>query len=112
MKLKKGDLIKVIRGKDKGKEGKIEKTFPKVNRVLVNNVNQFKRHLKARSQNQPSEIVTLTKPITVTNVSLICPKCHLQTRIGYRNEKDKKVRICRKCEAEIWATYKINSKKK
>lgn len=101
MKLKKGDLVKVIKGKDKGKEGKIEKTFPKLGRVLVNNVNQFKRHLKARSQNQPSEIVTLTKPLPVTNVSLICPKCHLQTRIGYNEEKNKKTRICKKCKAEI-----------
>lgn len=102
MKLKKGDLIKVIKGKDKGKEGKIEKTFPKINKVLINNVNQFKRHLKARSQSQPSEIITLTKPMPVTNVSLICPKCHLQTRVGYIQVKDKKNRICKKCKAEIW----------
>ena len=101
MKLKKGDLVKIIKGKDKGKEGKIEKTFPKVDKVLINNVNQFKRHLKARSQNQPSEIVTLTKPLPVTNVSLICPKCHLLTRVGYSEEKNKKTRICKKCKAEI-----------
>jgi large subunit ribosomal protein L24 len=101
MKLKKGDLIKVIKGKDKGKEGKIEKILPKVNMVLINNVNMFKRHLKARSQSQPSEIVTLTKPLPVTNVALICPKCHLQTRVGYKEEKGNKLRICKKCKAEI-----------
>jgi large subunit ribosomal protein L24 len=101
MKLKKGDLVKIVRGKDKGKTGKIEKTFPKINKVLINNVNQFKRHLKARSQNQPSEIITLTKPLPVTNISLLCPKCHLQTRIGYLEIKGKKNRICKKCKAEI-----------
>ncbi len=101
MKLKKGDNVKIIRGKDKGKEGKIEKTLPKANKVLITNVNQFKRHLKARSQSQPSEIVTITKPLPVTNVALVCPKCHLQTRIGFRLEKDKKIRICRKCNAQI-----------
>ncbi|MCL6096265.1 MAG: 50S ribosomal protein L24 [Patescibacteria group bacterium] len=101
MKLKKGDLIKVIKGKDKGKEGKIEKILPKVNKVLINNVNQFKRHLKARSQSQPSEIVTLTKPLPVTNVALVCPKCHLQTRVGFKEEKDKKIRVCKKCKAGI-----------
>jgi large subunit ribosomal protein L24 len=101
MKLKKGDEIKVVRGKDKGKTGKIERIFSKTDKVLVNNVNQFKRHLKARSQTQPSEIVTLTKPLPVANVALVCPKCHLETRIGFKLEKDKKTRFCKKCNAEI-----------
>ncbi len=101
MKFKKGDEVKVVRGKDKGKTGKIEKVFPKVNKVLINNINQFKRHLKKRSESEPSEIVTLTKPLIVTNVALVCPKCHLTTRVGYKIEKNSKVRICSKCKAEI-----------
>lgn len=101
MKFKKGDEVKVVRGKDKGKTGKIEKVFPKLNKVLVHNVNQFKRHLKKRSESEPSEIVTLTKPLIVTNVALLCPKCHLTTRVGYKIEKNNKVRICSKCKAEI-----------
>lgn len=63
MKLKKGDNVKVIKGKDKGKTGKVEKVFVKLDKVLIANVNMYKRHLKARSQSQPSEIVTLTKPV-------------------------------------------------
>ena len=101
MKLKKGDNIKVIRGKDKGKTGKIEKVFPKLNKVLIPNVNQYKRHMKARSQNQPSEIVTLTKPLPQSNVSFVCPKCHKESRIGYKLEKGVKSRVCMKCESEI-----------
>jgi large subunit ribosomal protein L24 len=101
MKLKKGDNIKVIRGKDKGKTGKIDKVFPKVGKVLVANVNVYKRHLKARSQSQPSEIVNITKPLTEGSVILVCPKCHKTTRVGYQIQKDVKSRICRRCKSEI-----------
>lgn len=101
MKLKKGDNVKIVIGKDKGKSGKVEKVFSKEGKVLVEGINLFKRHLKARLQNQKSEIVTISKPLPVSNVALVCPKCNLITRIGYRVEKDKKVRICRKCQAEI-----------
>ncbi|HYM65363.1 MAG TPA: 50S ribosomal protein L24 [Candidatus Sulfotelmatobacter sp.] len=101
MKLKKDDNVKIIRGKDKGKSGKIEKVLPKLGKVLIANVNLYKRHLKARSQSQPSEIVTLTKPLSSENVILICPKCHKETRVGYKIEKGKKSRICKKCESEI-----------
>jgi len=101
MKLKKGDLIKVTRGKDLGKTGKIDKVFSKVNKILVAGINQYKRHLKARSQRQPSEIVTIAKPIPVSNAVLICPKCQLATRVGFSYEDDKKIRICKKCKQKI-----------
>ena len=101
MKLKKGDNVKIVIGKDKGKTGKIEKVFSKIGKVLVPGVNQYKRHLKARSQSQPSEIVTITKPLPVQNVSLICPHCKLITRIGFKMAKNGKIRVCRKCEKEI-----------
>ncbi|MDO8657250.1 MAG: 50S ribosomal protein L24 [Candidatus Levybacteria bacterium] len=100
MKLRKGDEVKIIRGKDKGKGGKIDKVFSKENKVLVTGVNQYKRHMKAKSQNQPSEIVTITKPLPVPNVMLVCPKCHLPTRVGFSME-DKKIRICKKCKQAI-----------
>ncbi len=101
MKLKKGDNIKVIKGKDKGKTGKIDRVFPKVSKVLVSNVNLYKRHLKARSETKPSEIITLTKPLPEENVILVCPKCHKETRVGYKIEKNNKLRICKKCNSEI-----------
>ncbi len=101
MKLKKGDSVKIIKGKDKGKSGKIEKAFPSENKVLIPNVNLYKRHLKARSQQQPSEIVTLTKPLPIANVAFICPKCKKQSRVGYKIEKNLKSRICLKCKSEV-----------
>ena len=101
MKLKKDDLIKVVLGKDKGKTGKIEKVFSKLNKVLVTGVNQYKRHLKGRSQGQKSEIVTITKPLPVSNVILICPSCKKTVRIGFKVTDKNKVRICKKCGKEI-----------
>ena len=101
MKLIKGDKIKVVTGKDKGKDGTIDAVFSKENKVLVGGVNQYKRHVKARNANEKSEITTITKPLPVSNVALICPKCKKQTRVGYVMEKDKKVRICRKCQEKI-----------
>jgi large subunit ribosomal protein L24 len=101
MKLKKGDSVKIVLGKDKGKTGKIEKILPKIEKVLITGINQYKRHLKARSQGQISEIVTVTKPLASTNVALICPHCKLQTRIGFRIEKNGKIRVCRKCDKKV-----------
>ena len=101
MKLKKGDNVKVVSGKDKGKTGKIEKVFGKIEKVLVTGVNQYKRHLKSRSQNQPSEIVTITKPLPLQNVALICPNCKVQTRIGFELTKNGKIRVCAKCNKKI-----------
>lgn len=101
MKLIKNDEVKVVAGKDKGKSGKIEKVFTKEAKVLIAGVNEYKRHMKARMQGEASQIMTITKPLPVANVQLICPKCKKLTRVGYKMEKDKKVRICRKCEAKI-----------
>ena len=101
MKLKKNDLVTVVKGKDKGKTEKIERVFSKEGKVLVTGVNQYKRHMKARAQGQSSEITTITKPIPVENVILVCPKCKKMTRVGYIIEKGIKTRICKKCKKEI-----------
>ncbi|CAN5128126.1 50S ribosomal protein L24 [soil metagenome] len=101
MKLIKGDEVLVTVGKDSGKTGKIGKVFTKLNKVMVEGVNQYKRHVKARTPQQTSEIVTITKPLPVSNVALMCPHCKKQTRVGYTIENKTKVRICRKCEKRI-----------
>lgn len=101
MKLTKGDEVKVVAGKDKGKTGKLEKVLPKANMVLIANVNEYKKHIKARMQGQASEIVTITKPLPVANVALICPNCKKQTRVGYEVKGDDKIRICRKCKKAL-----------
>jgi large subunit ribosomal protein L24 len=101
MKLKKGDSVKVVVGKDVAKSGVIEKVFTKENKVLVSGVNQYKRHMKSRTQGQKSEIITITKSLPVSNVALICPNCKKQTRIGFLIKKGGKVRVCKKCEKEL-----------
>jgi len=101
MKIKKGDEVKVVMGKDKGKVGRVEKVLSKSGKVLIAGVNQYKRHLKARSQKQPSEIATIIKPLPLVNIMYVCPKCHLPTRIGYMIEDSKKVRICKKCKQKV-----------
>lgn len=101
MKLKKGDEVKVVKGKDAGKTAKITRVLTQDKKVLLEGINQYKRHIKARMQGQNSEIVTITKPLPVANVAFVCPKCKEQTRIGYKMQGNEKVRICRKCEEKI-----------
>lgn len=101
LKLRKGDTIKVILGKDKGKEGKIDRVFSG-GKVLVDGLNQFKKHVKGTgTSGQKSEIVTLSRPYFQSSVALVCPKCKKMTRVGFSIRNNKKVRICRKCEEEV-----------
>lgn len=101
MKLKKGDTVLVTTGKDKGKKGKVEKTFPALGSVVVPGVNVYKRHKKKQGEKQAGGIIEITKPIAVSKVVLVCPKCNLPTRVGYLVAGGEKTRICRKCEAKL-----------
>lgn len=101
MKLKKGDQIIVTAGKDKGKKGKIERVFPKEGKVLILEVNVFKKHLKRRDEKHPGGIVEIAKPLSLSKVALICPKCGQPTRVGYRLTGREKIRICKKCGEEV-----------
>jgi large subunit ribosomal protein L24 len=87
-------------GKDNGKEGKVEKVFPKEQKIMVTGLNLFKKHVK-KQQDRPGEIVTLSRPLAVSKVALVCSKCKQITRVGYRFQDKKKIRICRKCNADI-----------
>lgn len=102
MRLKKGDQVIIIKGKDKGRKGKIEKVFSKVGKVLVPGINVFKKHARKQSEKKPGGIIDIVKPLSVSNVALVCPKCGKPTRIGYQIDKSgTKNRICRKCQAII-----------
>jgi len=102
IKIKKGDKVKVIAGKDIGKEGTVEKALRREGRVVVANVNLLKKHLKRRREGEPGGIVTVASPIHISNVMLICPKCSKPTRVGYRVKRSGKgVRICQRCQEEI-----------
>ncbi len=99
MKILKGDKVKILIGKDKGREGEVVKTFPKKMSVVVKDLNIFKKHVKP-SQNRPGSIVEKERPIHISKVVLICPECKKTTRVGYKIDKSgAKYRICRKCNA-------------
>ncbi len=101
MKLKKGDKVKIISGKDKGKEGKIEKVYKKSNKVLILGINMYKKHIKKNEKLSQVGIIDVPRPIMISKVMLICPKCNNSTRVGYKIENKKKVRICKKCKSNI-----------
>jgi large subunit ribosomal protein L24 len=97
MKLKKGDTVRVITGKDKGKEGVVGRVFPDENKIIVNGVNTAAKHQKARRANEQAGIIDKDMPIHASNVQVVCPSCDKPTRIGYRGEGRDKQRVCRKC---------------
>ena len=101
MKLKKGDEVIVTQGKDKGKKGKIEKVLTKTGKVLVAGVNIYKKHQKSQGQRKPGGIIDIVKPLPWSNVSIVCPNCKKQSRVGFKITNGKKIRICRKCKKEI-----------
>lgn len=101
MKIKKGDNIKVISGKDKGKTGKILRALPREDKVLIEGVNVKKRHRRPTRTNQHGQIVDITLPIHVSNVMIIDPKTNKPTRIGSKVVNGKKVRVARKSGTQI-----------
>jgi len=100
MKLKKGDQVVILAGKDRNRKGKIEKILPRQRKVLVAGVNIYKKHVKPQGSNSGG-VVDLVKPLPVGKVALICPKCGQRTRVGYRFVQNSKKRICKKCQVII-----------
>jgi len=101
MKIRKGDNVKIIAGKDKGRSGKVSRAFPTLCRVLIDGVNVSKRHQKPRKENQQGQIVEKAMPIHVSNVMLVDPKVGKVTRVGYKMVKGKKVRVALKSKTEL-----------
>ena len=109
MKLKINDTVKVLSGDDKGRTGKITKIFPQVNKVLVDGLNTYKKHIKNR-EGQTGGIVTLSRPLSVGKLQLICPNCQKPTRITFSGTGKDKVRVCQKCHKPI--NTEVKTKKK
>jgi len=101
MKIKKGDTVLIISGKDRGKKGKILKAFPKKRKVLIEGVNIKKKHQKPKKTGEKGQIIEKPAPIDVSNIKLICSKCNKAVRIGYKIAGKKKYRICKKCNKQI-----------
>ena len=119
MKIKKGDLVQMLSGKDRGKQGRILEAQPAHERVIVENLNMMKRHTKPRpirnannnmggSQMTEGGIIERATAVPVSNVMIVCPGCKLPTRIGYKTKETKtgetiKVRVCKRagCGEEL-----------
>lgn len=100
MKIKRGDTVKIISGKDRSKTGKITHVFFKENRIVVEGVNIHKKHSRPKKQGQKGQIIQMPMPIHVSNAMIVCPTCGKSTRIGVKTEKEK-LRVCKKCGGEL-----------
>ena len=112
IKIKKGDLVQILSGKDRGKQGRIIEADPKKRRVIVENLNVVKKHRRPRpmkdssrmgqTQIQPGGVFDIAAPLDASNVMVVCPTCNRATRIGYEIREDKgrqvKVRVCRRAD--------------
>lgn len=112
MKIKKGDNVLIISGKDKGKTGKVAKSYPKDFRVLIERINLRKKHIRPKKEGEKGQIVEVPAPVNVSNLKIVCPKCGKATRVGYKivlpeagsrngGERAQKLRICKKCQSAI-----------
>ena len=101
MNIKKGDTVRVLSGKDKGKEGQVVRSIPSKQRVVVEKVNMVKKAMRPTQQNPQGGIMSIEAPIHVSNVMVICPECKQPTRVSYRVTEAGKVRVCKKCGKDI-----------
>lgn len=97
MKIRKGDKVKLLYGKDSGKIGQVLSVHPKKNEVLVEGVNVYKRALKGDGKTRKSSFVSIVKPVNASKVMLVCSECNKPTRVGMKLEGKNYLRYCKKC---------------
>ncbi|EKE13537.1 MAG: 50S ribosomal protein L24 [uncultured bacterium] len=100
LKFKKGDTVKITAGKDKGREGKIEKILPVENKAIIPGVNLYKKHVKGFGDVKGG-IYDIPRALGFGKIALVCPKCKKMTRVGFGFAGEEKVRMCKKCGKEI-----------
>jgi large subunit ribosomal protein L24 len=101
MNIKKGDTVYIRTGKDRGKSGKVLSVNSEKMRLVVEGLNMFKKHKRPTKQGEKGQIISRAHSIAVSNLMLICSSCKKGSRIGFRQEGDKKVRICKRCGSTI-----------
>ena len=99
MRIKKGDMVTIIAGKDKGKSGKVMKVYPVRHRVSIEGINVYKKHVRPRRQGEKGEVIEVTRSLQRSNVMLVCSSCSKPVRVGYKREGKKPIRYCKKCNA-------------
>jgi len=101
MKIKTGDTVYILSGKDKGKQGKVIKTLPKKNKLVVEGVNIAKKHVKKQGKTMQAGIIEFSAPLFLAKAMFVCQNCQKRTRIKFNKlDNGKKVRICKQCGAE------------
>jgi large subunit ribosomal protein L24 len=101
MKIHKGDTVLVLQGKDKGKKAEVVRAIPDRDRVVLEGVNVAKRHAKPTRATMQGGVIDKFMPVHVSSVALVCKSCDQPTRVGHRIVDGEKVRVCRKCGAEL-----------
>ena len=102
LKIRKGDRVRVLTGKDRGKEGDVMRAIPSAGKVIVDGVNVARKHQRPTRATQQGGIIDKDMPLPVANVALVCPSCGKPTRVGYKvDASGQKVRVCKKCGGEI-----------
>lgn len=100
-KLKKGDQVMVLTGRDRGKKSKIARVYSKTHRAIVEGVNIAKKHQKASAKYVHGGIIEKPIPLSLSNLVLICPNCGQPTRVGFKTVNENKTRLCKKCHQPI-----------
>lgn len=109
MKLKVGDNVIILKGKDRSKSGRIDKIFKEDNRVVVKGINIVKKHQK-KSQSKPQGgIIEKYLPVNASKVQILCPSCHKPTKAGYLISDNSKIRICRSCRGSLDSVHNVES---
>ena len=101
MNLKKGDLVKILSGKDKGKTGKIQEVRPGEQKVVVEGLNIVVRHSRPKKQGEKGQRLQIPKPLHSSKVMLVCPKCNQPTRLNIRHLESGRARVCKKCKEAL-----------
>jgi len=101
VKIRKGDEVEVLSGKEIGRRGAVMRVLPRDNKVIVDRINVMKKHQKPTRATMQGGIIDKEMPLSASNVGIVCGKCDRPTRIGYRFDGGKKIRICRKCEGDL-----------
>lgn len=100
-KIRKGDIVRLLRGKDRGKTGKVMAVLAADGRVLVEGINMVKKHVRPKRAGEKGQRVSVAAPVNVSNVQVVCPACKKSTRVVIRREGQDRVRTCRHCGGMI-----------
>ena len=100
MKIRKDDNVIMLTGKDRGKTGKVLRSLPEDLKVVIEGLNLVKKHRRAKKQGQKGETISISRAVDISNVMLVCRHCKKPSRMSFRHEDKKVVRVCKKCSGE------------